>query len=178
MSRNTRVMHCPPEAVFRVLEDGWLYPTWVVGASRMRDVDGTWPQVGGRLHHSVGVWPALIDDETASLEWNPPHRMAMRAKGWPIGEARVTIDVKPRAEGCVVRIQEHAVAGPATLIPRPIADVLLRWRNAETLHRLAYLAEGVSSSSQASTADEEGTGAVDGDTDPRDDADVRPDDPA
>ena len=70
-------------------------------------------------------------------------------------------------EGCVVRIQEHAVAGPATLIPRPIADALLHWRNAETLHRLAYLAEGLSSSPQDSTADQEGTDAVDGDTDPR-----------
>ena len=167
MSHNARVLHCPPEAVFRVLEDGWLYPSWVVGATRMRDVDANWPEVGGRLHHSVGVWPALIDDETASIEWNPPHRMVMRAKGWPIGEARVTIDVKPRGRGCVVRIQEHAVAGPATLIPRPIADAILHWRNSETLHRLAYLAEGLSSSPQESTAEDEGTDAVDGDSDPR-----------
>jgi len=42
---------------------------------------------------------------------------------------------------------------------------MLRWRNAETLHRLAYLAEGMSTSAEASTADEEGTDAVDGDTD-------------
>ena len=167
MARNVRVLHCPPEAVFRVLEDGWLYPAWVVGATRMRDVDATWPEAGGRLHHSVGVWPTLIDDQTASLEWNPPHRMVMQAKGCPIGEARVTIDVKPRGEGCVVRIQEHAHTGPAKLVPRPIADALLRWRNAETLHRLAYLAEGLGGSAEDSTADEQGTGAVDGDADPR-----------
>lgn len=142
MSRNVRKLHCTPEAVFRVLADGWLYPAWVVGASRMRDVDPEWPEPGARLHHSVGVWPALLDDTTSSVRWQPPHQMVMTARGWPLGEARVTIDVKPAAGGCLVRIQEEAVSGPATAIPTTIADVILQWRNAETLHRLAYLAEG------------------------------------
>ena len=142
MSRNVRKLHCTPEAVFRVLADGWLYPAWVVGASRMRDVDPEWPEPGARLHHSVGVWPALLDDTTSSVRWHPPHQMVMTARGWPLGEARVTIDVKPAAGGCLVRIQEEAVSGPATAIPTTIADVILQWRNAETLHRLAYLAEG------------------------------------
>ena len=142
MSRNVRRMRCSPAAVFHILSSGWLYPAWVVGASRMRNVDAEWPQPGSRLHHSVGVWPALIDDSTSTQEWDPPHRMVMTARGWPIGEARVTIDVKPVSGGCLVRIQEEAVSGPAKLLPKPIADVLLRWRNAETLHRLAYLAEG------------------------------------
>ncbi|MDQ0642987.1 SRPBCC family protein [Microbacterium murale] len=142
MSRNVRRMNCPPDAVFRVLADGWLYPSWVVGASRMRDVDAAWPQPGAKLHHSVGVWPALLDDTTSSVTWNPPRLMVMTARGWPIGEARVTIDVKPFGGGCLVRIQEEAVSGPAKAIPRVLTDVLLQWRNAETLHRLAYLAEG------------------------------------
>ena len=38
MSRNVRAMSCSPQAVFDVLADGWLYPGWVVGASRMRDI--------------------------------------------------------------------------------------------------------------------------------------------
>lgn len=143
MSRNVRRMQCTPDAVFRVLADGWLYPGWVVGASRMRDVDAAWPQPGAKLHHSVGVWPALIDDTTSSVAWNPPHQMVMTARGWPIGEARVTLDVKPFGTGCVVRIQEEATSGPAKAIPPLVADVLLQWRNAETLHRLAYLAEGL-----------------------------------
>jgi len=42
----------------------------------------------------------------------------------------------------VVRIVEHAVRGPATLIPKPILDLPLYIRNVETLRRLAYLAEG------------------------------------
>lgn len=153
MSRNVRKMQCPPEAVFRVLADGWVYPGWVVGASRMRDVDAAWPLPGARLHHSVGVWPALLDDTTSSVTWDPPHQMVMTARGWPLGEARVTIDVKPSGDGCLVRIQEEAVSGPAAMIPHALTDLLLQWRNAETLHRLAYLAEGLGRENGASPSE-------------------------
>src|SRR6478752_6639542 len=146
MSRNTRELSCTPEDVFRVLENGWLYPPWVVGASRMRQVGDDWPAERAVLHHSFGVWPALIDDKTVIERWLPPRRVVMRARGWPIGEARVTIDVKARERGCVVRIQEEAVSGPGRFVPAPLLDVLLHWRNAETLHRLAYLAEGLAES--------------------------------
>lgn len=143
MARNTRELQCTSEDVFGVLADGWVYPSWVVGASRMRDVDAGWPAQHGSLHHSFGVWPLLIDDTTVVTEWSPPRRMRMRARGWPIGEARVVIDVEDGAgENCVVRIEEVPVKGPARGIPRWISDPLIRWRNAETLHRLAYLAEG------------------------------------
>lgn len=142
MSTNYRLMACAPENVFDVIADGWLFPTWVVGASRMRDVDEAWPAVGSRLQHSFGVWPALIDDETTMIEWDPPRRAVMKPAGWPIGEALVTIDVKPRGDGCVVRIGESAVKGPGSLIPGPVLDIPLHLRNIETLRRLAFIAEG------------------------------------
>lgn len=142
MARNRRRLRCSAEAVFEVLGDGWLYPSWVVGASRMRDVDADWPAPGSRLRHSVGTWPLLIDDTTSVREWDPPRRMALIARGWPIGEAGVTITVRPRGDECVVEMREAAVSGPARLVPRFLADLLIGWRNAETLHRLAYLAEG------------------------------------
>jgi len=142
MSTNVREMNCSPEAVFAVLADGWVFPTWVVGASRMRDVDANWPQAGSTLHHSFGVWPALINDETVVKLWDPPRRMVIQPHGWPVGEAEVVIDVKPRGAGCVVRIQEHAIKGPGTLVPAPIMDLGLHIRNVETLRRLAFIAEG------------------------------------
>ena len=77
MSRNVRVLHCTPEDVFRVLGDGWLYPSWVVSASRMRTVEEGWPAAGSELHHSFGVWPALIDDKTVVELWDPPRRMVL-----------------------------------------------------------------------------------------------------
>jgi hypothetical protein len=135
-------MHCAPEDVFAVLNDGWLFPAWVVGASRMRDVGEAWPQKGSKLHHSFGVWPFVIDDSTSVLEFDPPRRMVLQARGWPVGEAHITIDVKPRGDDCVVRLQEVAAEGPGSLIPQPLLDLPLHVRNAETLRRLAHLAEG------------------------------------
>ena len=68
MATNTRAMRCTPDDVFRVLANGWHYPAWVVGASRMRDVDNSWPAPGTKLHHSFGIWPLVIDDTTEVLE--------------------------------------------------------------------------------------------------------------
>jgi len=98
VSRNVRELNCRPEHVFRVFADGWLFPSWVVGASRMRDVGADWPQAGASLQHSFGVWPVLIDDSTTVLEYDPPRRFAVQARGWPMGAARVSIEVKERGD--------------------------------------------------------------------------------
>ncbi|WP_308220835.1 SRPBCC family protein [Microbacterium sp. CIAB417] len=158
-ARNVRVLHCTVEDVFDVLSDGWLYPSWVVGASRMRHVENGWPAGGARLHHSFGVWPLLIDDTTRCLEWDPPRKAVLRARGWPIGEAEILIEAQPRGDGCVVRIQERPVRGPAAALPAVVSGALLRWRNAETLHRLGYLAEsgaGARRSNRAWNGQEDG----------------------
>ena len=142
MSENVRTIKASPEQVFAVLADGWLYASWVVGASRIRGVSPSWPAPGAELHHSVGAWPLLIDDKSILLEWDPPRRAVIRARGWPIGEAQVTIEAKPHPSGSVVRILEDAAEGPGRLIPPVLRDPILRVRNIETLRRLAYLAEG------------------------------------
>lgn len=142
VATNYRLMSCTPAGVFEVLADGWLYPSWVVGASRIRSVDDAWPSPGSMLHHSVGVWPLLIDDTTSVLELDAPRHLLLKARGWPMGEAHVAIDVRGRHAGCIVRITEDAVAGPARFLPRPLLDSMVHVRNAETLRRLAYLAEG------------------------------------
>lgn len=137
-----RTVAAPPTAVWEVLSDGWLYPGWVVGAARMRDVDETWPAPGSRLHHSVGNWPFLLDDKSEVLEADPPRRLRLRAHGWPAGAAEVLIDVEPQGEGSLVTIREDAVKGPGTLVPRPVRQAAIVPRNRETLHRLGFLAEG------------------------------------
>ncbi|NQX12464.1 SRPBCC family protein [Microbacteriaceae bacterium VKM Ac-2855] len=142
MAVNTRVINASPEQIFAVLADGWLFPAWVVGASRMRAVDANWPHVGSHLQHSFGAWPLVLDDTTTSLQWNPPHRFVIRPKGWPLGEAEVTLEVKPHRRGTLVRMAEDAVQGPGTLVPKPAMWLLLRIRNHEALKRLGYLAEG------------------------------------
>jgi uncharacterized protein YndB with AHSA1/START domain len=141
MSENRRQLSVPPDQVWKVLSDGWLYPVWVVGASRMREVDDTWPQVGSRLHHSVGVWPALLDDYTEVLETEPSRRLVLRARAWPAGEATVVMELAPADGGTEVTMREDATSGPATLLPEPVRNAQLTWRNTESLRRLAYIAE-------------------------------------
>lgn len=41
-----------------------------------------------------------------------------------------------------MRITEDVVAGPARLVPTPLSDLAIAYRNTETLRRLAYLSEG------------------------------------
>src|ERR1700709_19528 len=50
-----RDMTAPPEAVFDVFDDGWLYGLWVVGASHIRDVDQAWPAVGSHIPPRLGA---------------------------------------------------------------------------------------------------------------------------
>ncbi len=142
MSTTTRAVAATPEQEWEVLSDGWLYPLFVVGASRMRDVDESWPAVGSQLHHSVGTWPLLIDDSTEVLEVDPGRRLLLEAWGWPAGEAHVEISVEASGATSVVTIREDVSSGPGLLVPKPARDLQLHWRNTETLRRLAFVVEG------------------------------------
>lgn len=142
MSTTSRPIAASPERVWEVLADGWLYPLFVVGATRMRDVDETWPAVGSRLHHSVGVWPALINDTTEVLEVDEGRRILLLARAWPAGHAHVDISLQPNGHSTVVTIVEQATAGPGALVPKPIQDPQLHLRNIETLRRLSFVVEG------------------------------------
>jgi len=142
MSTTTRSVSATPEQVWKVLSDGWLYPLFVVGASRMRDVDESWPAVGARLHHSVGTWPLLIDDTTEVVEIEEGKRLLLLARGWPAGQAHVDISLEPDGDTTVVTITEDATAGPGLLVPKPLRDAQLHWRNVETLRRLGFVVEG------------------------------------
>ena len=137
-----RRLNCSSEQVFAVLRDGWTYPVWVVGASRMRSVDEAWPAPGTKLHHSFGVWPLLLNDTTEVLELDPGHRLVLDAGGWPIGNARVEITVEAAADGSLVSMAEDVSDGPARLVPQPVRVAGIDVRNRETLRRLALLAEG------------------------------------
>ena len=141
MATKSRLVHATPAQVWDVLSDGWLYPVWVVGASRMREVDDTWPAVGSKLHHSVGVWPLLINDNTEVTHATPHHSLTLRARGWPIGEARVHITLEAVGAETNVVIEEDPVSGPGAFVPPPVRGLSLKWRNTETLRRLAFIAE-------------------------------------
>lgn len=119
MIRASRHVEATPDEV-RVLFDGWLYPLWVVGASRVRDVEADWPTVDSRIHHSVGPWPLVINDHTEVLEVRPGTALTLRARGWPLGEAMVRVSLEPSGSDTQVTLEEDAISGPGRLTPRPV----------------------------------------------------------
>ena len=139
----SRRVEAPAETVWSVLADGWTYASWVVGTSRIRRVEREWPAVGARIHHSFGVWPALIDDDTEVLSSDPPRELLLEARGWPAGEAHVRLTLTPDGpDATTVTIEEDVTAGPATMLPEPLRQLAIVPRNKEALRRLAYIAEG------------------------------------
>jgi Polyketide cyclase / dehydrase and lipid transport len=141
MSENERLIRADLKDVFAILADGWSYASWVVGASRVRDVEPGFPAPGTSIHHSVGAWPLLIDDTTKALDYEPLVRLRLRVRVWPVGEGEVEFEATESGGGCRMVMREKTTSGPVALLPSAATDVMLRARNAETLQRLALLAE-------------------------------------
>lgn len=141
MAEVSRVVAAPPTKVWAVLADGWSYPLWVVGATHMRDVDSHWPAEGSRIHHSVGVWPVMLEDHTEVVGMEVDRWLELRARAWPTGAARVQIGLTAVDGGTRVTMNEFVESGPGRLVPGVVEGLMLRLRNAESLARLGTIAE-------------------------------------
>ena len=137
----TRDIAAPRTRVWAVLADGWTYSQWVVGNSRMRAVDTDWPAAGSRILHSIGVWPAVIDDETVVLSCTPQEELVLLARLGPLGAARITLRLSDTADGCCVEMAEVAQEGPMRIVPNRVQLAGIWPRNRECTWRLANLAE-------------------------------------
>ena len=137
----TRDIAAPRSRVWDLLADGWSYAQWVVGNSRMRAVDDDWPAAGSRILHSIGVWPAVIDDETVVVSSVPQRELVLLASMGPLGAARITLQLSDVPDGCRVEMAEVAVRGPLRLVPDRLQLVGIWPRNQECMWRLAGLAE-------------------------------------
>lgn len=125
---------------FATLADGWLYASWVVGASHIGKVDPGWPAVGSRIHYRFGLWPVLISDTTQVRAIDPPHRLELEARLWSVGSAWIRLTLTEAEPGqTTIRMIERAARGPAQWIPGPAQDLLFAARNQESLDRLANL---------------------------------------
>ncbi|WP_227996756.1 SRPBCC family protein [Nocardia australiensis] len=131
------------DAAFAALADGWLYASWVVGASHIRQVDPGWPAVGTRIHYSLGLWPLTIHDVTEVRAVDPPRLLELEARLWPVGSARIRLDLVALPQGGTrIRMTEHAMSGPGQLVPNTVQVLLLKPRNQESLARLSDLIIG------------------------------------
>jgi uncharacterized protein YndB with AHSA1/START domain len=138
----TRDIDAPRERVWKVLADGWSYSGWVVGNSRIRAVDPQWPAPGSRILHSIGAWPAVIDDETVVEQCVPGEQLVLLAKTRPAADARITMELSDTASGgCRVSMTEVAVTVPLRWVPDAVQLLGVAPRNRECTWRLKMIAE-------------------------------------
>ena len=140
MAENEIDISAPRERVFAILADPDSYAEWVVGTSRIRDADSTWPAPGSRLHHSVGAKPVTLDDSTEVLECEEPERLVLLAHIGPLGSFRVELALRADGAATHVTMQEEPVSGVSKL-GGPATGALIGLRNALSLDRLKELAE-------------------------------------
>ena len=141
MARNVAHVAAPPERVFAVLEDADAYGDWVVGSRRIRGTDPDWPAPGSRVHHTVGVGPLTVSDNTEVLEYVPPQRLVLQARTRPFGTARVMLELVPAEGGTRVTMVEDPGDPLSRLLWNPLIHLLVRVRNCESLRRLRRIAE-------------------------------------
>jgi uncharacterized protein YndB with AHSA1/START domain len=128
------------DAVWDALADPSGYEYWVVGSREIRDAEPDFPAPGTKFHHTIGFGPLTLRDHTEVLDAAPPTFLQMRAKGRPIGTARVTMRMSPRDGGTMVEMVERPDGPYVVLNVNPVLHLLTKIRNAESLMRLEELA--------------------------------------
>jgi uncharacterized protein YndB with AHSA1/START domain len=143
VARNDIVIRARPADVFEVLTDAESYGFWVVGSKEIRGTDRRWPRRGSRFHHTVGVGPLTLHDNSKVLDIKQDRRLVLEARIRPFGTATVELDLKPikRGKATKVVMYEEARRGPLRRVWNPVLDVATSARNTIALRRLKKLAE-------------------------------------
>lgn len=143
MAVTERVVRASPTEVWAILADGWTYSDWVVGTSHIRGVDPDWPRPGSHLYHKAGPWPVSLRDRSTSLSAEEPRCLELMAGLWPLGEAKVRLELAATPSGGTrIRMYESFEGGSLRWMRTKIHDLLLHGRNVEALRRLGDLAAG------------------------------------
>jgi uncharacterized protein YndB with AHSA1/START domain len=146
MARNDVLIRARPAEVFDVLTDPSSYGFWVVGTKRVRGHDRSWPKPGSRFHHTVGIGPARLRDDSEVLEIERDRRLVLEARTRPFGTATVELELVPRKRGKATKVtmREVARSGPLRVVWNrwnPMFDIAVHLRNVVALRRLKRLAE-------------------------------------
>jgi uncharacterized protein YndB with AHSA1/START domain len=137
----TRTIRSTPDEVWDVLADGWLYPLWMVGATAMDEVDGSWPAEGAELHHLTGSWPLAIEQTTTVMESEPGQRLVLASRTRHLGESQIAVTLRPVGSGCEARLERELLSGVRKVVPEPLKRPLLEAWARDSLLRLSFVAE-------------------------------------
>jgi hypothetical protein len=137
----TRDSTASREQLWNVIADGWTYSQWVVGNTRMRAVAANWPAPGSTIHHTLGVWPLTINDQTVVESCIPGRELVLHAKARPFGGARIVLRLFDTPTGSRIEMLEEPIGGLFKVMPRQVSLALVYPRNRECTERLVALAE-------------------------------------
>ncbi len=136
MSRVQTTIRAPLDDVWEALVDVRTYPTWLIGARRIRRIDEGWPAPGTAFHHEVGIGgPLKIADRTRCIEIVPRQRLVLDVRALPVLHGKVTFELRDDGNnGTVVDMEEHPIGVYRVLAPALAA--LTKARNSASLQSL------------------------------------------
>lgn len=136
MSATSAVIPAPRSEVWRALVDVRTYPTWLLGARRIRSIDDDWPAPGTAFHHVVGIDGLLtIADMTCSVTVDDGRRLELEVRARPFVRATVVFELADHPDGTEVRLEEHPIGLHRLL--GPLLALPTKARNRASLERLA-----------------------------------------
>ncbi len=144
MAFTSRKLSASRQSVWDVLIDPTVYPDWLIGAEEVRDVDDTWPAVGSRFHHRVGIGPLTLPDHSEVLAVDHGRLLRLAVKARPFVSAVATFTLVSDDTGTVVLLEEEPNVRSIGNLVRPVMDPSIHVRNHRSLRRLAMVidAEG------------------------------------
>jgi uncharacterized protein YndB with AHSA1/START domain len=135
MSTVEITLAAPRAEVWDALVDVRTYPTWLIGARRIRAVDDGWPGPGTAFHHVVGLGgPLTIADRTTSVAVVPHQHLELEVRARPLIQATVTFDLSDAGDGTHVVMEEHPIG--VHRLASPLLAPLTQARNRASLERL------------------------------------------
>jgi hypothetical protein len=132
------------DEVWAVIAEPTTYPRWLVGTQRILAIDPGFPARGTAFRHEVGVGPFRLRDVSTALECHPRNRrLVLEVRARPvIGSARVEMSVVTAGVGRArVTIKEHPRRILGSVLLAPLAERMIKARNARSLANLRALLE-------------------------------------
>jgi hypothetical protein len=125
-----------------VVIDPETYPRWLLGAEAIREVDDSWPAVGSRFHHRVGLGPLTLADNSEVLAIDEGAMLRLQVRARPFIAAVVTFHIVGGDGTCVVTMEEEPARRIIGNVVRPVLDPMIHVRNHRSLRRLDELVDG------------------------------------
>ncbi|MET9293090.1 SRPBCC family protein [Streptomyces sp. NPDC003077] len=126
----------PPSAVWSVLCDGRKYQRWVVGPRTTEHMDDHWPEPGAAVRYRVGTPMWSFEGQTLVRACDPGERLELEAQAGCLGSARISIQLQPWGDGCLVVVDEHPLRGVGASAHNLALEAVLNLRNRRMLKKL------------------------------------------